>query len=326
MIPKILQKPIEFLKVHKEAVDHVKEGKIAAGELKTAVSDGFESMKEVSKKGFKGAWAGAAKKAAEEAANPTGKFNLLGKLKVVGGVFGTIGGLAKIPGAVGTAFKDIRDAVRSGSREDITKAARSTFEATKGVVETVQKGLESAVTINKLATTYKAASAAFKAVVPGATKAVTSAAARAAMTGVFEGAAKGAVKSAAVEAAMVAAKSGGKIAEAVVGSAGRAAAKAALREGGKAAGEAALKAGARAAEGALAKGAARFAPGLNIAIAVLDTASMVATLADPKASTGAKVFSCITAVGSIAAATNIPIVSQVGAAVSIVSGFIGSFF
>jgi hypothetical protein len=38
------------------------------------------------------------------------------------------------------------------------------------------------------------------------------------------------------------------------------------------------------------------------------------------------VTSGITALGSIAAATNIPVVSQVGAAVSTVSSVIGSFF
>jgi hypothetical protein len=326
MIPKILQKPIEYLKVNKETIDKVKEGASTAGEVKTAVTDGFDAMKDVAKLGMKGAWAEAGKKAVEDATNPTGKFNLLGKLKVAGGVAGSIAGLAKIPGNVGTAVKDIRDAVRSGSAADIATAAHSTIDAAKGIVETAQKGLETAVTVNKLATTYRAANAAFKAVVPGATKAVTAAAAKAAMKATFEGAAKGAVKGAAVEAALVAAKESGTIAKAVVGSAGRAAAKAALREGGKAAGEAAVKAGARAAEGALAKGAARFAPGLNIAIAALDTANAVMTLRDPKASTGTKVCSVITAVGSIVAATNIPIVSQVGAAVSVVSGFIGSFF
>jgi hypothetical protein len=326
MLPKILQKPIEFVKANKEVITKVKEGAQALGEVKKSVTDGFEAMKDVASKGMKGAWTAAGKAAASDASNPTGKFNLLGKLKVAGGVFGTITGLAKFPGAVGTAVKDIRDAVRSGSASDIAKAAHSSIDAAKGLVETAQKGLETAVTVNKLVTTYKAANAAFKAAVPGATKAVSAAAARAAMKGVFEGATKGAVKKAAVEAAMTVAKDGGKIAEAVVGSAGRAAAKAALREGGKAAGEAALKAGARAAEGALAKGAARFAPGLNIAIAALDTANAVATLRDPKASTGAKVTSCITAVGSIVAATNIPVVSQIGAAVSVVSGFIGSFF
>ena len=71
---------------------------------------------------------------------------------------------------------------------------------------------------------------------------------------------------------------------------------------------------------------ARFAPGVNIAMAAIDTGIAVATLADPKASTGSKVTSCITAAGSIVAATNIPVVSQIGAGVSIVSSFVGGFF
>ena len=323
MIPKILQKPIEFVKKNQ---DTIKAGVKAAGDAKAAVSDLYDTVKDVKADGFKKTWSGAAGKAAADLTNPTGKFGLMGKLKVAGGVFGVIGNLTKLPGQIGTAVKDVRDAVRGGSKSDVAKAVNSVVTAAETGIETIQKGLTSAVTINKLVTTYRAADAAFKAVVPTASKAVSSAAARAAMKGVFEGAAKGAVKKGAVEAALTVAKDSGKIAEAVAGSAGRAAAKAALREGGKAAGEAAVKAGARAAEGALAKGAARFAPGLNIAIAALDTANAVATLRDPKASTGNKVCSCITAVGSIAAATNIPIVSQVGAAVSIVSGFIGSFF
>ena len=74
------------------------------------------------------------------------------------------------------------------------------------------------------------------------------------------------------------------------------------------------------------KAAARFAPGLNVAIAAMDTANFAATMMDDKASTGKKVFSGLTAAGSIAAATNIPIVSQIGAGVAAVSGLIGSFF
>jgi hypothetical protein len=294
--------------------------------VKKAVTDGFEATKSVSEKGLKGAFTAAKTAAAEAASNPTGKLNLLGKLKVAGGALGTVTGLATLPGKVGTAIKDIRTAVRSGSLADISKAAQSGIDAAKGAVSTAKNALTTAVTVNKLTTTYKAAQTAFQAAVPGATKAVTNAAAKAAMKGTFEGLAKGAVKGAATEAALLAAKEGGTIAKAVVGSAGRAAAKAALREGGKAAGEAALKAGAKAAAGGLGKAAARFAPGLNIAIAALDTANAVATVMDPKASTGKKVTSVITAIGSIAAATNIPIVSQVGAAVSAVSGFIGSFF
>lgn len=89
------------------------------------------------------------------------------------------------------------------------------------------------------------------------------------------------------------------------------------------------KGGLNAAKGAgastLGKMAGRFAPGMNIAIAGLDTANFISTLNDDKASTGKKVASGITALGSIAAATNIPIVSQIGAGVSAISGLIGGF-
>jgi hypothetical protein len=65
---------------------------------------------------------------------------------------------------------------------------------------------------------------------------------------------------------------------------------------------------------------------MNVAMAAIDTGVAAATLADPKAGLGKKVTSVITAAGSIAAATNIPVVSQVGAAVSTVSGIVGAFF
>ncbi len=75
--------------------------------------------------------------------------------------------------------------------------------------------------------------------------------------------------------------------------------------------------------GTLAKLAGRFAPGVNIALAGLDVATAAATWADPKSSIAAKVTSGITALGSIASATNIPIVSQVGAAVAVASTVAG---
>ncbi|MFP2933977.1 hypothetical protein ACLESO_54410, partial [Pyxidicoccus sp. 3LG] len=76
----------------------------------------------------------------------------------------------------------------------------------------------------------------------------------------------------------------------------------------------------------LARAAGRFAPGLSAAIAVADTTAAASTLADPNASSGKKVIAGITALGSIAAATHIPVVSQVGAAASTASGFIDSCF
>jgi hypothetical protein len=86
--------------------------------------------------------------------------------------------------------------------------------------------------------------------------------------------------------------------------------------------EAALKVGAKGA-GTAARLAGRFAPGLNIAMAGVDTAIAARTLSDPNASVASKVTSSITAAGSIAAATNIPIVSQVGAGISAVSSIAG---
>ncbi|MFP2906174.1 hypothetical protein ACLESD_14135 [Pyxidicoccus sp. 3LFB2] len=86
-----------------------------------------------------------------------------------------------------------------------------------------------------------------------------------------------------------------------------------------------IEAGAKSAAGTLAKTAGRFAPGANVAIAVADTAKAISTL-NSDANAGKKITAGITALGSIAAATNIPVVSQAGAAVSAVSDFVGSFF
>ncbi|SEU08601.1 hypothetical protein [Stigmatella erecta] len=64
------------------------------------------------------------------------------------------------------------------------------------------------------------------------------------------------------------------------------------------------------------KALGRFVPGANIAIAGLDIANAVQTFKDPNASVGDKVTSGIVAGGSALAATNIPIVSQLGGAIS----------
>lgn len=89
---------------------------------------------------------------------------------------------------------------------------------------------------------------------------------------------------------------------------------------------AATKAAGAAAKGAgtAAKLAGRFAPGLNVGIAALDVGIAIKTITDPNASVAAKVTSGITALGSVVAATNIPVVSQIGAAVSIASTAVGA--
>jgi hypothetical protein len=118
------------------------------------------------------------------------------------------------------------------------------------------------------------------------------------------------------------AKAGAKVADAAGGAAKGAKVADAAIDAAKGA-EAALKVGAKGA-GTAARLAGRFAPGLNIAMAGVDTAIAARTLSDPNASVASKVTSSITAAGSIAAATNIPIVSQVGAGISAASSIAGA--
>lgn len=75
-----------------------------------------------------------------------------------------------------------------------------------------------------------------------------------------------------------------------------------------------------------ARAAGRFVPGANVAIAALDARDAVRALRDPNAGVGRRTTAVITALGSAAAATNIPIVSQVGAAISTLSSAIGAWF
>ncbi|WNG44173.1 hypothetical protein F0U60_08695 [Archangium minus] len=64
------------------------------------------------------------------------------------------------------------------------------------------------------------------------------------------------------------------------------------------------------------KAIGRFIPGANLGIAGYDIAETVKTFKDPNASVGDKVTSGIVAGGSVLAATNIPIVSQIGGLIS----------
>jgi hypothetical protein len=97
------------------------------------------------------------------------------------------------------------------------------------------------------------------------------------------------------------------------------------------AGEAALRAGTRAGASTLGRAAARFAPGVNVAMAVVDTAiagrdTYRAVQEPTPRNIGRAVFSGLTAAGSIVSATNIPVVSQIGAGVSTVTGFVAALF
>ncbi|MFY2560635.1 hypothetical protein ACN469_23735 [Corallococcus terminator] len=100
----------------------------------------------------------------------------------------------------------------------------------------------------------------------------------------------------------------------------------ALKDAATRAFEGASTAARRALPTAAAKAAGRFVPGLNWAIAAADSAAALATLKSPTADPVKKLTAGITALGSIAAATNIPVVSQLGAGVSAVSSLVGSIF
>lgn len=106
------------------------------------------------------------------------------------------------------------------------------------------------------------------------------------------------------------------------------AAKEVLKRAGSEVGEKALKqaakAGAKAGAKVAAKSAGRFVPGVNIAIAAADTVkagvSVSKAVQDPSfENVKNAAFDSVTAAGSVLAATNIPVVSQAGAAVSAVS-------
>lgn len=75
-----------------------------------------------------------------------------------------------------------------------------------------------------------------------------------------------------------------------------------------------------------ARGLGRLVPAANTGIALLDSAEAVRAWRDPNASTGRRITSTLTAAGSWVAATNIPVVSQLGAAFSTLSSIVGSWF
>ncbi|MCB9685360.1 MAG: hypothetical protein H6735_10000 [Alphaproteobacteria bacterium] len=240
-------------------------------------------------------------------------------------VAGAAGGLMNAPGQVAELANGKWD--------------KKDAEAAVGLASTTLDTTEAAGKVADYVATKKAAQAAFKEAAPGASKGMLNAASKAAAESAIGGADRPASKQA-IGKAMDKITGGSTVAK-EMGATGRGAARTAQRTAAKAATTSAkaaagtsklAKAGAMA--GKIAKGSgtlagkagARFVPGLNAAVAALDTKTAYDTLKDPKASTTSKVTSVITAAGSIAAATNIPVVSQVGAAVSTVSSLIGSIW
>jgi hypothetical protein len=306
-------------------LDKARDAVVKGVKLKNTVADGFAAAKNVKDQGLKTAYDQARTAVVKNAQAGSFKVTPFGvALKGLNAV-GVAASLYQLPGKVLTTVQDVRTALRTGDGQAWNKVASDVAATGKATFNIVRGSLELGRDITRARATYKAASAAFKAVVPNATRAVAGAAARSAMVQALEGATSKTAKTAVVGRVMTTAKDGSTLAESA-GLTNRVAAKAALDSGGKAAAEAALEAGAKSAAGPIARAAGRFAPGVNIAIAAFDTANAAATLNDKTASSGKKITACITAVGSICAATNIPVLSQIGAGVSVVSSLVGGFF
>ncbi len=215
-------------------------------------------------------------------------------------------GLAMLPGQAHTAFKDLRAAVRSGTKKDWGKAGDSSLTLGRTTLMTAKQGLETADRIHTYRSTSRAVRMGFLSGAPGAdglAKKLGRDAGRAAVKGPLE---RGALWRRTNQRLLKAGETG-------------------LHAAQKGAVNAGLEAAERAASSPAAKVLGRFAPGVNVAMAAHDTYRAVQDLRDPKKSVGKKITSGVTALGSIASATNIPVVSQVGAAVSTASWLVGSF-
>jgi hypothetical protein len=92
-----------------------------------------------------------------------------------------------------------------------------------------------------------------------------------------------------------------------------------------AAGEAVEKIGGSAAAKLAAKAGGRFVPGANVAMAGLDVAVAASTQRDPNASGVDKGLAWATAAGSVVSASNIPVVSQIGAGASVATEALNAF-
>ncbi|HLL00293.1 MAG TPA: hypothetical protein VK539_06875 [Myxococcaceae bacterium] len=222
------------------------------------------------------------------------------------GIAGTLATVAQLPGAARTAFRDVRNAVQNATAETVTRATGSvasvvstTASAAKGIIETGNL-------VRDFRGIRDAASRTILNRVPDAARGVVNRVAGETAQQVLNGASRQVARN-------VAARVAGEGLEV------------AARAGVSAAREAAPHVLAATAG----RAASRFVPGLNVGIAVADSVafgSEVANAIRGDVNPGKLVTSGITALGSIAAATNIPVVSQVGAAVSTVSSFVGSFF
>ncbi len=248
------------------------------------------------------------------------------------GVAGSVGATAI---SVYEAARDISAARANPNQSTVSQAVASGLSVPRNVAATAG-AVFTAHNARVYRDAHRAAQSAFRAAAPQASQRAMSAAARAAAStsvdalqqGLRTGASRPISRAAtrAVETAVDTAVRNQGVLRQTMGTTARNTARAVLRNTADDVARAATRTAVRSGAGAMGRAAARFAPGVNVAVAAMDVGIAASTLANPEASTTAKVTSVITAAGSIAAATNIPVVSQVGAAVSVVSSFVGGLF
>jgi hypothetical protein len=249
-----------------------------------------------------------------------------------GGLAGVAGGVYTAATQGGAAVRSLGDAFTAARRGDTAEARRQlgaagneSLAAARGAGTAVR----GAVTFQNVATARR-----------GATAAVESFRAAGGAAGLTAAAARTAEATVAGAGARIATAAAGGVSQAAasVEVGRRALTSAALHAGtetaaraGEVAAEAALRAGARAGASTLGRAAGRLVPGVNVAMAAVDSTIAArdtynAVQHPTPRNIGRAAFSGLTAVGSIAAATNIPVVSQIGAGASAVTGFVAALF
>lgn len=255
-----------------------------------------------------------------------GKLNTLAKLGV--GTHGLLDGKGS------KAWNALNGGLTRGTPEQRNKALADLADGGKTATETLKAGLETGRDVQKYTSAYRAASKSLEADAPGLNNKGRRAIARDIAKTTFNkvDAADGANDARFGELRngnRTTAKNLAAKAHDATNNQAKRLLSTGTQEGFEAADnalKAGVKAGAKSAGGALARSAGRFVPGANVAIAAFDTAKAVSVWKDPKSNAGQKATATLTAAGSVLAATNIPVVSQAGAAISTVSDFVGSFF
>ncbi|WP_426756109.1 hypothetical protein [Myxococcus sp. Y35] len=322
--PKLLDTPLTVRQQFQDGKDRVQTWKDNRNAGHGIARTTWEGTKDNFKKSIAD---GKNPKDLDQAAGKLGKANTLLK-------FG-VGGQGLVSEKAGSAWDAVvNGGLTSGSATERNEALKDVSDAGKTATETLKAGLETARDVQKYGSAYRAASKSLEADAPDLNGKGRRAIARDIAKKAFNNVDAGDVGTdAKFDALKKANRTSAKDIAAEAHDVSKNKAQELLNKGVKTGAEktadnaldAAIEKGAKAAGGMLAKGAGRFVPGANVAIAGFDVAKAIATQKSNE-NVGKKATAWITAAGSIAAATNIPVVSQVGAAVSTVSDFVGSFF